>query len=235
MARRRSARRKREAQFLAAYVGLIVVAAVFSVLTWVAAHPLILVVLAALAAVGISIRLQVGQRRPGEAEQRRQRNLYEHSYLEVADAMSGTQFEEHIGGLLRLDGCRDVRIVGGPGDGGADILATEPSGRSVVIQCKRQLAPIPVSVVRQLIGSLAHEHPGRHGVLVTTAQLTRPASNLAASAGIVVVDRPQLARWMAGARQRIEHQPVPATPIPGGSGVPGPGWLPKPRTPWQQP
>jgi hypothetical protein len=105
-----------------------------------------------------------------------------------------------------MDGHRDVRLVGGPGDGGADILSAEPSGRLVAVQCKRQMAPVPVGVVRQLNGTLAHEHSGRAGLLVTTARLTRPAAALAASTGITVVDRDGLARWMGQARAAIDQE-----------------------------
>jgi restriction system protein len=205
MARRRSARRRREARLLAVWAVLAVLAVTLSVIAWLLVHPLALVLVAGLGGAGIWARRRNSQRRHAAADQQRRRELYERSFLETADVMSGTQFEEYVAGLLALDGCGDVRIVGGPGDGGADILAAEPSGRHVAIQCKRQMAPVPVSVVRQLIGSVSHEHPGRHGMLVTTAQLTGPAADLAARAGIVVVDRGNLARWMASSRQRMDQ------------------------------
>jgi restriction system protein len=155
------------------------------------------------------------------------RAIWEASFLPAADAMTGTQFEHFIADLLRMDGHRGVQLVGGPGDGGADILSVEASGRPVAVQCKRQMAPIAVGVVRQLNGTLSHEHPGRAGVLVTTALLTGPAAELAARAGLTVVDRNGLARWMAATRQVIERQaqPVPfprPAPWPHGPAPPPP-------------
>jgi restriction system protein len=126
--------------------------------------------------------------------------------------MSGTQFEHYVADLLRVDGHQGVQLVGGPGDGGADILSVEASGRAVAVQCKRQMAPVSMKVVRQLNGTLSHEHPGRGGVLVTTALLTRPAADLAARAGITVIDRSGLAAWMASARHLLKQQsPAPVS------------------------
>jgi restriction system protein len=37
-----------------------------------------------------------------------------HRTLAEVDAMSGTEFEDHVAALCRRDGCTDVRRVGGP-------------------------------------------------------------------------------------------------------------------------
>jgi restriction system protein len=181
-------------------------------------------------AVGIWwLRHQITSRRRAEAIAQHERWLYDQSCLPAADVMSGRQFEQYVAELLRRDGHSDVQPVGGPGDGGADILSTEPSGRRVAVQCKRQLAPVPVGVIRQLNGTLAHEHAGRRGVLVTTARLTRPAAELAAQAGITVVDRDRLAHWMGEARQSLEAGPalaLSANPPP-----PRPAAWPQPDVP----
>jgi hypothetical protein len=51
--------------------------------------------------------------------------------------------------------------------------------------------------VRELNGSLAHEHQGRLGLIVTSSELTKPARALAAKSGIQVIERPDLADQMA--------------------------------------
>jgi restriction system protein len=124
--------------------------------------------------------------------------LHAASFLEAADQMSGTAFERYVGDLLRNDGCSEVTVGGGTGDGGTDMLATEPSRRPVAIQCKRQFAPIAVGVVRQLLGSVSVD-AGRASMLLTTAMLTGPAWELARRSGATVVDRPRL-EWMATGR-----------------------------------
>jgi HJR/Mrr/RecB family endonuclease len=97
----------------------------------------------------------------------------------------------------------------------------------IAVQCKRQLAAVPIGVVRQLNGTLAHEHAGRAGMLVTTAYLTKPAADLAARTGITVVDRNALARWMGQARRSIERNGQLASNV-------APSGPPRPA-PWPQP
>jgi restriction system protein len=143
------------------------------------------------------------------------------SVLAEADAMTGPQFERYFADLLRLRGYRYVQVVGGAGDGGIDILATDPAGVRVAYQCKRQKATVSVAVVRQLIGSVNHEHKGRVAHLVTTATLTKPAADLARSARVQVVDRALLGKLMAEARLQLsgttdegKNQPVETPPSP---------------------
>ncbi len=57
--------------------------------------------------------------------------------LREPDALHHAQFEEAIRELMRRDGCDAIR-VGGGGDLGADVKATDPYGRLWVIQCKHR-------------------------------------------------------------------------------------------------
>ena len=135
--------------------------------------------------------------------------------LSTVDAMSGTQFEQYFAELLRQRGYSHVQMVGGAGDGGVDILATSPDGDSAAFQCKRQMANVSVQVVRQLLGSVSHEYPGRVPHLVTTATLTKPAADLAARASIRVIDRSMLGAWIDDVRALAHPDP--------GSGIGGQG------------
>jgi hypothetical protein len=112
-------------------------------------------------------------------------------------AMTGPAFEWFVAGLLRELGWRNVRVVGGAGDGGVDTLATDPGGVLVAVQCKRQVGNVGVQVVRQLIGSVGAEHKGRTPYLVTTAALTNEATALAVKAGVRVIDGRALGTWVA--------------------------------------
>jgi Restriction endonuclease len=113
--------------------------------------------------------------------------------------MTGTQFERYVAKLLQGRGFSGVKVVGGAGDGGVDILAAGPDG-PVAVQCKRQAGKVSVQVVRQLIGSVNHEHRGREPMLVTTAVLTKSAAELARKASVQVIDSPRLAGWVSDAR-----------------------------------
>ncbi|MFD0366054.1 restriction endonuclease [Nocardia sp. GCM10030253] len=53
------------------------------------------------------------------------------------NALSPSEFEEALAALCRRDGCTDVKVVGGSGDLGADVIARTPDGRRIVLQAKR--------------------------------------------------------------------------------------------------
>ena len=148
----------------------------------------------------------IASRRRAAQETHRQLGLYLKSSLDKVDAMGGIAFERYVAGLLRLDGHQDVRVVGGKGDGGVDIVSDSPSGRAMAYQCKRQKDRVPIKVIRELNGSLAHEHCGRSGVLVTSAEITKDAGDLARKSGITVIERTALADWMSRTRSLIEQQ-----------------------------
>jgi hypothetical protein len=132
-------------------------------------------------------------------------------------------------------------VVGGAGDGGIDILARDPMGVQIACQCKRQVANVSVAVVRQLIGSVNHEHSGKIPYLVTTAMLTRPAQDLARQAGVHVIDRLLLGTWMAEARSQLTAAAtgttIPAVRNPASAktlSVPAAMAAPAPANPQQQ-
>ncbi len=54
------------------------------------------------------------------------------------DALHHEDFEFAVRDLMRRDGCADAVQVGGAGDNGADVTATDPLGRRWVIQCKHR-------------------------------------------------------------------------------------------------
>ncbi|HEX3955639.1 MAG TPA: restriction endonuclease [Trebonia sp.] len=85
--------------------------------------------------------------------------------MEAAEAMTGHQFEFYDAQLLESLGWTRIRVTGDKpgGDGGADILATDPRNRDFAIQCKRYA---PAKAV------------------------TPPAEQLAARTGIQLVARP---------------------------------------------
>ncbi|MFJ4438691.1 restriction endonuclease [Streptomyces sp. NPDC088923] len=109
-------------------------------------------------------------------------------------------FEEAVADLCRRDGCQDVEVVGGAGDLGADVLATAPDGRRVVIQCKRY-APTHKTGSQDLQrfgGTCWTVHGAQLAVLVTTSTFTDPAKDYADFCGIRLVDGAELKAWTAG-------------------------------------
>jgi restriction system protein len=136
---------------------------------------------------------------------RPQHELLRNPSLATVDAMTGTQFEQHIAKLLNLRGYQNISVVGGAGDGGVDILATDSTGTEIACQCKRQTANVSVQVIHQLLGSVSHEHRGRIPYIVTSATLTKAAAELALRAHVKVIDRVLLANWMTEARTQLTN------------------------------
>ncbi|WP_084958899.1 restriction endonuclease [Thermoactinospora rubra] len=113
------------------------------------------------------------------------------------DRLDPRRFEELTAELLRRDGFRGVRVVGGRGDGGVDVVGVAPGGRPYAIQCKYYTRPVGPGEVRDLVGALrARPYRDHQGVLVTTHRLSAQAARTAREHGLIVVDRDRLADWL---------------------------------------
>ncbi|BDT96933.1 hypothetical protein IFM12275_69090 (plasmid) [Nocardia sputorum] len=114
------------------------------------------------------------------------------------NSLSPSEFEEALAALCRRDGCTDVRVVGGSGDLGADVIARAPDGRRVVLQAKRYRNDRTVgSQDVQRFGGTAHTIHGAHvAAVVTTAHAFTPqARAYAAEARILLMPAKALAAW----------------------------------------
>ncbi|MER6735503.1 restriction endonuclease [Streptomyces puniciscabiei] len=109
-------------------------------------------------------------------------------------------FERAIADLCTGYGCREVEVVGGAGDLGADVVAVTPDGRRLVIQCKQYGDPHKVGSqdVQRFGGTCFTIHEADVAVLVTTSEFTEPAREYARRCGIVCVDGPGLVAWCCG-------------------------------------
>ncbi|MEU6934772.1 restriction endonuclease [Streptomyces sp. NPDC046374] len=109
------------------------------------------------------------------------------------------EFEHTVAALCARDGCASVKVVGGAGDLGADVLATTADGLRVVIQCKRYAPDHRVGSpdLQRFGGTCWSVHEADVAVLVTTSSFTEPALDYAASSGILCVDGPALSAWTA--------------------------------------
>lgn len=95
---------------------------------------------AALASVGSCVLAIAAVAAVLTARHRRQVRARDDARVLVAlrqNSLSPSEFEEALAALCRRDGCTDVRVVGGSGDLGADVIARAPDGRRIVLQAKR--------------------------------------------------------------------------------------------------
>lgn len=110
------------------------------------------------------------------------------------------QFEQQTAALCQRDGCRDVRVVGGAGDLAADVLATTPGGKKILIQCKRYATHNKVGSdhVQRVNGTYRDIHGCDLAAIVTTSSYTSDAISLARRVGMRLYDARDLERWARG-------------------------------------
>lgn len=114
--------------------------------------------------------------------------------------LNPTQFEHAIADLCRRDGCTRVTVVGGAGDLAADVLATTPDGRRILIQAKRYAPGNPVRspAVQAVNGTYRQIHGADLAAVVTTSSFTKDAAEFGSRVGLRMFDGQQLAAWAAG-------------------------------------
>ncbi|MER5929782.1 restriction endonuclease [Streptomyces sp. NPDC002054] len=116
------------------------------------------------------------------------------------DAMNWRQFEHHVAGLLRRDGCTDVVVHGGHGDRGVDISARTADGRKVAVQCKN-FAPfrhVLSAEMQKFLGAAKVLHQADVALFVATCAFTRESLAIAAETGVTAVHRGLLEAWSSG-------------------------------------
>ncbi len=194
-----------------------VVALVVAVVDWLLAHWWVLVFFATLSAlVGGGWIHHKRQRARWEAV--RARGL--RYALPHLDALHHSRFEEAVRDLMRRDGCRDAVRVGGGGDLGADVKATDPYGRRWVIQCKHRRKGLAGSAVgtpdlQVLNGTARPVHGADVAVIVTNGRATGPAADFAEQQHLHIVDRHTLGVWASGSRplwELLRAVPPPRRP-----------------------
>ncbi|MET9078428.1 restriction endonuclease [Streptomyces sp. NPDC004232] len=112
-------------------------------------------------------------------------------------AMGPGEFEHAIAYLCERDGCSSVQVVGGAGDLGADVIASAPDGRRIVIQCKRYRPTTKVGSpdMQRFGGTCYSVHGAQVAAVVTSSVFTKPAADYGVRQGIRLVDTGALAGW----------------------------------------
>ncbi|MGW8766092.1 restriction endonuclease [Streptomyces sp. NPDC055815] len=217
-ARRRSRRADSTEQLLLVLGGLVIAGAVVAaVVDFVRAHPWVPVVLVLLVG-GAAAAWMVARQQATRWERVRSQGL--RYALTQLDALHHRQFEHAVRDLMRRDGCANAVQVGGAGDNGADVKATDPYGRRWVIQCKhRRAGPSGAAVgtpdLQVLNGTGRPVHKGDVVVLVTNGRFSKPAIDFARSQRLHLVDRTLLGEWASGSRplwELLQAVPPPRRP-----------------------
>ncbi|MFI5752565.1 restriction endonuclease [Streptomyces sp. NPDC051644] len=203
-------------------IGILVAAALavvlaVAVVNWLLAHWWILAAIGVLAVLAGGGWLYQQQQKARWEAVRAQGLRYELSQL---DALHHSQFEDAVRDLMRRDGCQNAVRVGGGGDLGADVKATDPYGRHWVIQCKHRRNGLAGSAVgtpdlQVLNGTARQVHGADIAVIVTNGRVTAPAVAFAKQQRLHVIDRHTLGVWASGSRplwELLRAVPPPRRP-----------------------
>ncbi|MGW6057483.1 restriction endonuclease [Streptomyces sp. NPDC055189] len=119
---------------------------------------------------------------------------------EAQDELDADGFEHAIAGLCARDACREIEVVGGAGDLGADVTAVTSEGLRIVIQCKLYGDGNKVGSqdLQRFGGTCFTVHEADVAALVTTSDFTAPALEYARQCGIVCVNGEELDAWFEG-------------------------------------
>ncbi|MFF3166786.1 restriction endonuclease [Streptomyces sp. NPDC003273] len=215
---RRSSRRQQQRD--ARLIGFLLAAAlVVAVVQWLLAHWWVLVVILVIAGL-VGAGWLYNRQQQAQWDAVRAQGL--RFGLSQLDGLHYSQFEDAIRDLMRRDGCHDAARVGGRGDLGADVKATDPFGRRWVIQCKHRRngaggAAVGTPDLQVLNGTARQVHGANVAVIVTNGRVTRPAVVFAKQQRLHVVDRQTLGVWAAGSIplwELLRAVPPPRRPTP---------------------
>ncbi|MFF4105406.1 restriction endonuclease [Streptomyces sp. NPDC001903] len=132
-----------------------------------------------------------------QAAERRRLQAIQSTEIARYHEMKPREFEEAVAFLCERDGCTNAWVVGGAGDLGADVLATAPDGRRIVIQCKRYGLTTKVGSpdLQRFGGTCFTVHGAQVAAVVTTSVFTKPAINYGTQHGIRLFDHTALGAW----------------------------------------
>ncbi|WND32808.1 restriction endonuclease (plasmid) [Streptomyces sp. BB1-1-1] len=209
----RPGRRRSQQDLPVTVLAVVAIAAaglVVMVVNWLLAHWWLLLIVAVVAVLG---GIGWWQERTQRVQWARARARALRYGLAQLDALGHRQFEYAIRDLMNRDGCTDAVQVGGQGDLGADVKATDPQGRRWVIQCKHRRhgergAAVGTPELQVLNGTGRPVHKADVVVMVTNGRITQPGRVFARQQRLHLVDRQLLGSWAAGSRPLWELLPV---------------------------
>lgn len=101
--------------------------------------------------------------------------------------MTGLEYEQYVAHRLRKEKYRRVEVTQGSGDFGADILAVDPWGYSISIQCKYYQGKVGVHAVQEIVAAQQYYGTER-AMVITNSAFTPAAARLADQTGVDLVE-----------------------------------------------
>ncbi|MFO1540718.1 MAG: restriction endonuclease [Chloroflexota bacterium] len=136
-------------------------------------------------------------------------------------ALSPSAFEHEVAALRGAIGFQGMRAVGGAGDLSVDVEGRDPTGRRVLVQCKRY-APdrrIGSPEIQQFYGMARFHDESARALFVTTSDFTDAARDVAAKTGVELVSGTELVALAVRVNRALGTTAARA-PEPTGAGEP---------------
>jgi 16S rRNA G966 N2-methylase RsmD len=107
------------------------------------------------------------------------------------------EFETFTATLLTRQGYTSVAVIGHSGDRGVDVVATDPDGAKVVVQCKRYLRENVSATPIQRLHSFAITRGANRRIVITTSDFTPDAIDEAHNTDTQLINGQQLETLVA--------------------------------------
>ncbi|MFP8883335.1 restriction endonuclease [Streptomyces mangrovi] len=122
----------------------------------------------------------------------------------AVDAMGRREFEDHVAGLCRRDGCT-VANTGSDEDLSAELVGRTADGRRLVVRCEHSAThrAVESGTMWEFAGMAKLEHEAEVALFVTNSTFTTAALGLAARHGITAVHRALLEAWSTGTALQV--------------------------------
>ena len=120
-------------------------------------------------------------------------------FIFTVDGMEGHKFEYYCANLLRSNGFTEVTVTQASGDQGVDILATKDNVK-YAIQCKNYSSNLGNTPIQEVYAGKVF-YNCHVGVVMTNAEFTDSAKDLAKATGVLLWDRSVLKQMISTARQ----------------------------------
>ena len=100
--------------------------------------------------------------------------------------MTGREYEYHVAVRMRKAGYKYIELTKATGDYGADILAVDPYGRKVCVQCKYYTKKkVGVSAVQEVIAAKEY-YRCSFAIVATHIGYTEAAQEMAKKTGVIL-------------------------------------------------
>lgn len=133
-------------------------------------------------------------------------SLDRETYLRKLRRMTPAKFEDYVAYLFSKLGYK-TEAIGGPGDGGVDVVAIDEKGIKHYIQCKKYVnRKVTVSDMRDFYGAMIDKLAGGKCYFVTTTIFTWDAENFAKDKPIELIDGSELFKFIK--RAGVDNEEV---------------------------